>query len=383
MSATVAPEPGIVELFASEIFRSALSKPHLEATRMLLGRTVADHRRRDAQPTDGRRDLLLRRDHEIQLIDDVQLADLPPAQFQIANRLVVGSAELFYAETSKGKTTLAAARACCQATGRSWLGAEVLQPGPVVYLALEGIDAYRKRILAWKAKHGYDVREPIGVHTIQDHINLMLPSDVERLVRVLEPIKPCWVYVDTQARATVGGDENSTRDMGLLVDHIDWIRGRTGAGLTLIHHTGKDKTRGARGANNIEAAFDTVIVLDAIHGGRHVLKCSKMRGGAPYDPILLQIVPTGETVLFEEAGGEAVGFPGGSNTDTELRRNIVDELLKRTDPQPTSEIVRHVKRRKENVLDALDGLLAAGRVTCTSRGNSKLWSCAVPQETGT
>jgi hypothetical protein len=65
--------------------------------------------------------------------------------------------------------------------------------------------------------------------------------------------------VDTLARAMGGGDENATKDMGVLVKHSDLIRDSSQAHVMFIHHTGKDTARGARGSSALRAATDTEI----------------------------------------------------------------------------------------------------------------------------
>jgi hypothetical protein len=72
---------------------------------------------------------------------------------------------------------------------------------------------------------------------------------------------PALIIIDTLARAMGGGDENSGQDMGALIRNVDLIRERTGAHVMLIHHSGKDTSRGARGHSSLRAAADTEIEL--------------------------------------------------------------------------------------------------------------------------
>jgi hypothetical protein len=69
------------------------------------------------------------------------------------------------------------------------------------------------------------------------------------------------VTIDTLSRAISGGDENSSVDMGHLVRHFDLIREKTEVHLAVIHHTGKDKAKGARGHSLLRAATDTEIEI--------------------------------------------------------------------------------------------------------------------------
>ena len=70
------------------------------------------------------------------------------------------------------------------------------------------------------------------------------------------------MIVDTLARAMAGGDENTAVDMGKFVTHADRIRAAIGATVNIIHHTGKDKAKGARGSSALRAATDTEIEID-------------------------------------------------------------------------------------------------------------------------
>ena len=54
---------------------------------------------------------------------------------------------------------------------------------------------------------------------IRDAVGLLDPhGDVAKLVRTLEPIAPvALTVIDTLARSFVGGDENSSQDMGKFI----------------------------------------------------------------------------------------------------------------------------------------------------------------------
>ena len=49
--------------------------------------------------------------------------------------------------------------------------------------------------------------------------------------------------------------------MGLFVQSVDAIREATGAHVAVIHHSGKDAAKGARGSGSLRAAADTEIEL--------------------------------------------------------------------------------------------------------------------------
>ena len=74
------------------------------------------------------------------------------------------------------------------------------------------------------------------------------------------------VVIDTLSRAMGGGDENSGRDMMAVVSQIEHIKRETSAHICIVHHTGKDETRGARGHSSLRASVDTEIELSKTLG---------------------------------------------------------------------------------------------------------------------
>lgn len=58
------------------------------------------------------------------------------------------------------------------------------------------------------------------------------------------------------------------------------IRRATGAHVMLVHHTGKDQSRGARGHSSLRAAIDTEIELSRDDFGLITAKLTKQRDGA-------------------------------------------------------------------------------------------------------
>ena len=84
--------------------------------------------------------------------------------------------------------------------------------------------------------------------------------------------------IDTLARATPGANENSGEDMGKALKHCQVIHRITGALVVLIHHSGKDQSRGARGWSGIRAATDTEIEVTKMGNARRA-QISKQRDG--------------------------------------------------------------------------------------------------------
>lgn len=183
-----------------------------------------------------------------------------------------GSASVVYGESNVGKTFFALDLALHVAARLPWHGVNVAGmgerewPGQVYYLALEGGSGFLNRICAMRNERpdiferiedaGDFVPWPIA-------IDLHGATDGEAIVQAINSrSKPtALVVIDTLARAMGDGDENTAKDMGQFIRNVDLIRTQTGAHVMVIHHSGKDASKGARGSGSLRGAIDTEIQL--------------------------------------------------------------------------------------------------------------------------
>ena len=137
-------------------------------------------------------------------------------------------------------------------------------------------------------------------------MNLMVPTEVTNLGALISWGGYGFIVLDTLARCIVGGDENSSKDMGMVVDRLyqllDATPGRNGVVLA-VHHTGKDgKT--LRGSSALEAGVDTVYSVNR-DGGTVTLNREKRKDGPEQDTHELKldlIDDTGSGVLSVHQG---------------------------------------------------------------------------------
>jgi hypothetical protein len=193
---------------------------------------------------------------EGELLDSSALDDLEPLEPVIADVLYRDTLARVYGASGTFKSFMTLDFAGCVGTGMDWHGQAVTQ-GPVIYLVAEGIKGIRKRVRAWEQHHG---RKMTGVHFLPRPVQAM---DLEWLVLIelCRRRRPALVVIDTQARVTVGIEENSNTEMGRVVDRMEQLRAASEACVLLVHHTGHDGDRG-RGATAVKGALQTELGVE-------------------------------------------------------------------------------------------------------------------------
>ncbi|MHB8092770.1 MAG: AAA family ATPase [Syntrophales bacterium] len=189
----------------------------------------------------------------------------------------------FFGPPGTYKSFIALDIALSIATGRDWHGHPVTQKR-VVYIAAEGQSGILKREKAWLAYHGLTSDE-LGLFTI-----LPLPCLIDvagELAALTESIKELsgppvgFIVIDTLARS-MSGDENSTSDMGAVVNACAKLSEETDrAQIALVHHTGKDETRGPRGALALTGATDVLVCVTRPYDRTAIIHCERQKDDEP------------------------------------------------------------------------------------------------------
>lgn len=143
------------------------------------------------------------------------------------------------------------------ATGRQWRDRPVTQ-GRVVYVAAEGKKGIPLRVKAWEAMNGVRMD---GVLFLPEPVQVSNATAWSVLVEACRRIGPVLIVLDTQARITVGIDENSNGQMTVLTEAVRRLKEATGACVLVVHHTGRNG-EDARGASAIDGAQDTEIKVE-------------------------------------------------------------------------------------------------------------------------
>lgn len=207
-------------------------------------------------------------------------ANREPPQWIIKGVMPRAELMVLYGESGSGKSFIALDMAMAIVRGMPWRGHRVRQ-GRVVYVAAEGAGGFRNRLKAYAVENQVDLGQvPFGV--VHAAPNLLMikkgkqDSDTVELARAIG--KADVVIIDTFAQTTPGANENAAEDMGQALAHCKVIHRATGALVLLVHHAGKDPTKGARGWSGIKAAADAE--LEVVRDGDfRALRISKQKDG--------------------------------------------------------------------------------------------------------
>lgn len=211
---------------------------------------------------------------------DIEITSTPPAL--VEDILFPNSLVVVYGESGCGKSFIVSHMAMHVAAGWTWAG-KVTTSGTVVYVTAEGAVGFRKRMVAFRQELKPPASTPFYV--ISDAPDLgHEEGDAETLIaRIREQVgdKIALVVIDTLARTIFGADENSARDVSVVVSNVAKIISALGASVVLVHHSGKNASQGARGSSALKAAADTEILIEKTEAGGFatVTKAKDAEGG--------------------------------------------------------------------------------------------------------
>ncbi len=208
-----------------------------------------------------------------------QFAGGKPPSWIIKDVLPMAELIVLFGESGSGKSFMALDLAGCIAQGLPWRGKRTKQ-GRVVYVAAEGAGGFRNRLNAYAIANGIDLvafGENFGV--VHAAPNLMIKDDALDLCKAILAGGPvALVIIDTFAQVMPGANENAGEDVGKALQHCKGIHKAVGAPVVLVHHAGKDSSKGARGWSGLRAAADAELEVVKSATGR-LMRSTKQKDG--------------------------------------------------------------------------------------------------------
>lgn len=243
------------------------------------------------------------------------------AECLIQNLLCPEQISVMYGPPNTGKTFIALEMARCISTGDPFLGLST-QQGDVFLTELEGRHGLAKRANAIQTF--FPQVETTDKALISCHTISLQTEDLDKFYQELfkrRGINPKLLIIDTLSMAMNGADENSSA-MTSAVMCLKKIATTCKTHVMVIHHSGKDPSKGARGHSSLKGAVDTEIL---IHDNK--LSVTKQRDLPKISPIAFRL----EVVDLEVPEGSqpmssCVVLPANTEvrlTDQQLLLNIL------------------------------------------------------------
>ena len=228
------------------------------------------------------------------------------------------------------------------AAGRPWFGRRVHRCG-VLYVSAEGGTSIKKRLAAACERLGINIDE-IDFGAVIAPTNLLDTNGIDQLIADARAVPNIGlIIIDTASRVMPGGKED-TEAMSLFVRACDIVRNVVGAAILVIHHTGKDQTRGSRGGSGLPAAADAVAAFSQ-EGKIRNIELANARDG--------EIGPIGSFVLGVVDLG--IDDDGDPITSCVVEPNGATEPSAKPEPKPKPKL----NARDQIALDTLRQALAA------------------------
>ncbi|MEJ1156647.1 AAA family ATPase [Prosthecomicrobium sp. N25] len=187
---------------------------------------------------------------------------------------------ILYGAPGSGKSFFALDLALYIASGRTTWRGKKLHTVRVAYVFAEGGIMAQNRVCAWREEHGL-IGDNFAMYP--DSIEIShenMKKDVSLLCDAIrnEQGGAELVVIDTLSRAMSGRDENSSVDMTDFIAGCQEIERRLGCLVLVVHHSGKDSTRGSRGHSSLLGAADFEMEV-ALKDRVRVARLTKLKEG--------------------------------------------------------------------------------------------------------
>lgn len=261
----------------------------------------------------------------------------------VKNYIPTNSLGVMYAPSASLKSFVAIDIACSVAEGINWCGNKVSKGG-VLYVAAEGALGTSRRIRGWEIENKRIVQ---NLFVLDHPIYLTKAEDMSSLknsIKTLEKasgVKFDLIILDTLARTFVG-DENTQQDMSKFITACDSLKAEVNCSILLVHHTGKDASKGARGSSALRAACDCEFQIQRINGSTSVsFTSTKQKDADEKPPIQLDF----DTVLLgiydeEDQELETLVKVDHSLDKTPSGDLVKDKILEYLKAQPSGKTTR-------------------------------------------
>ena len=306
-----------------------------------------------------------------------QLQHLPATKWRVKGLFPEHGLGSIYGPSGSGKSFLALDLMASISAGATFYGHKTNQC-PVVYVALEGTGGIAKRVEAYETHH--KIKLPTTFRIVTDMLSLFSSEAAVFAEAVIEAgLNEGVIVIDTLAQSAPGSDENSSVHMGIIISNAQLLQRMTNGLVVLIHHTGKDASRGARGHSSLHAALDAALEVKRTQAGLEWLS-AKVKDGASgnatsfrLERVVLGQDEDGEEISSCVAVGDLFRKPTLAQPKGKNQKAVLDALLLKFGAGTTvatdeahdtakAALTGQTTNTAQRAKEALEGLLEIGRI---------------------
>lgn len=202
-----------------------------------------------------------------------------PLSWLIKGVLPKAELGIIFGASGSGKTFVVMDLAFSIARGLAWRERRTTK-GRVVIIAAEGGSGLGKRAEAYAQYHNFDLRSVSDLQVITAAPNFLDGEDISEVIAEIKNLGDVdVVIIDTLAQVSPGANENTSEDMGRVLSNVKLLHEATGAMNLLVHHSGKDLSKGSRGWSGLKAAADVQVEVLRHENGDREIVLEKMKDG--------------------------------------------------------------------------------------------------------
>jgi hypothetical protein len=206
--------------------------------------------------------------------------------------------------------------------------------------------------------------EELDIDVLHCPIDILKSDDVKDLAAAIAAYGGyVLVIIDTLAQVTPGANENTAEDMSKALANIKAVQQATGSTVLVIHHAGKDASRGSRGWSGLKAAAEAQIeiVRDEETGKRHI-HLDKMKDGEDglrmgfrLDVLMLDVDEDGDPVTscVIREDDMAPAAPKEDMRGIRKRGKMVSHILDVISTLPSNQATMNLDRFVQRCADSL------------------------------
>lgn len=218
-----------------------------------------------------------------------EIKNLPPTEWILRGRLVKRGLTALYSAPGVGKSFVGIDMGLAACLGESWWGENFPANCRVLYIAAERYSEVRDRLEAACKKRGVAI--PANFYLYARPHALQVIDQGKVLEALAAEVRPDVIIFDTFAKMTLGKKENESNESGPIVEQFGQVVAAAGGqcGGLIIHHAGKDESKGLRGSTALLGALDGVWKLDKQEGGGLTLSVEKLNAAEAPLPAYFRI----------------------------------------------------------------------------------------------